>query len=213
MPVRCANCGEELLGAVNRCWRCGTKIASHWGEPDLPPVRQSPIAEPDDTAARDSTDVAEPGSGVAASSEDEVYDAQLSAASQPPESAPSSQPARRVGSPFAGTPTRLRRDADQSDTGRPVRLPGQWAAAGGAVAALVLGVLSLAASFFSVGALFLAMAGLPVGIWGLFSDRRGQAIVGMLLCCIALAISGFQAAALLYQLRYGVAPWETPTSF
>jgi hypothetical protein len=80
-------------------------------------------------------------------------------------------------------------------------------------AALVLGVLSLASSFFSVGALFLALAGLPVGIWGLFSERRGQAILGMLLCCAALAISGFQAAALLYQLRYGVSPWETPTGF
>jgi hypothetical protein len=77
----------------------------------------------------------------------------------------------------------------------------------------VLGVLSFASSFFSVGALFLALAGLPVGIWGLFSERRGQAIVGLLLCCAALAISGFQAAALLYQLRYGVSPWETPTGF
>jgi hypothetical protein len=92
-------------------------------------------------------------------------------------------------------------------------LPGPAAARAAALVALLLGVLSFAVSFVSVGALFIALAGLPAGIWGLYSDRRGQAIVGMLLCCVALAISGFQAAALLYQFQYGMSPWETPTSY
>src|SRR3954471_6203119 len=26
--VRCSTCGEELLGAVNRCWRCGTAVVA-----------------------------------------------------------------------------------------------------------------------------------------------------------------------------------------
>ena len=42
MPVYCANCGEELLGAVNRCWRCGRTFAPSTGAHDVPPVRRSP---------------------------------------------------------------------------------------------------------------------------------------------------------------------------
>src|SRR5262245_6556603 len=28
MAVHCSKCGEELLGAVNRCWKCGQTVAS-----------------------------------------------------------------------------------------------------------------------------------------------------------------------------------------
>ncbi|MCH5373815.1 MAG: hypothetical protein JJ992_07555, partial [Planctomycetes bacterium] len=130
-----------------------------------------------------------------------------------------SQPVRRVGSPFAGIPSppgtpgpavpaALPDDAPQRPS-----YPKNAAAAGGAVAALVLGLLSLAASFFTIGALFFAVVGLAVGVWGLSSERRGQAIVGLLLCCIALAISGFGAAALLYEWHYGISPWDTPTNY
>src|SRR5687768_8967845 len=39
MTVRCAHCGEELLGAVNRCWKCGKQFAAQPTVDGLPPVR------------------------------------------------------------------------------------------------------------------------------------------------------------------------------
>ena len=42
MTIRCAHCGEELLGAVNRCWRCGTPHVLRSGADSLPPVRIDP---------------------------------------------------------------------------------------------------------------------------------------------------------------------------
>lgn len=44
MSVHCAYCGEELMGAVNRCWRCGRRF-EHAPTPESePPVRRAPIA-------------------------------------------------------------------------------------------------------------------------------------------------------------------------
>ena len=46
MAVRCAKCGEELLGAVNRCWKCGTMFAARPELDGRPPVRvEMPPAE------------------------------------------------------------------------------------------------------------------------------------------------------------------------
>ena len=39
MPAKCSKCGEELLGAVNRCWKCGQKFAVHAETGGQPPVR------------------------------------------------------------------------------------------------------------------------------------------------------------------------------
>src|SRR3954469_7456818 len=49
MAVRCSKCGEELLGAVNRCWKCGQTFALHPEMDGTPPVR---------------TDAGQTGSGV-----------------------------------------------------------------------------------------------------------------------------------------------------
>jgi hypothetical protein len=39
MAVHCAKCGEELLGAVNRCWKCGQIFVRRPEMDGLPPVR------------------------------------------------------------------------------------------------------------------------------------------------------------------------------
>src|SRR5262245_56863795 len=39
MAVRCSKCGEELLGAVNRCWKCGQAFAQRPEIDGRPPVR------------------------------------------------------------------------------------------------------------------------------------------------------------------------------
>src|SRR6478752_7842357 len=48
MAVRCSKCGEELLGAVNRCWKCGQIFALHPEMDGTPPVRaeRPPSNEP-----------------------------------------------------------------------------------------------------------------------------------------------------------------------
>jgi hypothetical protein len=53
MPVHCAKCGEELLGAVNRCWRCGTALVPQSGPSGIPPVRRAPVEAPLDAAVID----------------------------------------------------------------------------------------------------------------------------------------------------------------
>jgi len=218
MAVRCSSCGEELLGAVNRCWRCGALIESHHGDLEQPPVRKSPLPQPVESEVLSGGTEEHQKLNFEPSDSDTIYDAVLSDETSTTPQASASTVQRRVGSPFAAscTPTASRIPAagngGPEDSLRRPDYPRNPAAAGGAVASLVLGLLSLGSSFFTVGALFLALVGLPMGIWGLSSNRRGQAIVGLLLCCIALAISGFGAAALLYELRYGISPWETPGS-
>src|SRR6267142_2000341 len=45
MAVRCSKCGEELLGAVNRCWKCGQMFALRPEIDGRPPVRsEMPLA-------------------------------------------------------------------------------------------------------------------------------------------------------------------------
>ena len=88
--------------------------------------------------------------------------------------------------------------------------PSYGANAGGAIAALVLGGMSFVFSYFTPLALVPAVVGLAMGIWGLYSTRRGMALAGVVLCCIAMAISGFNGLVALYTLQHGYAPWEAP---
>lgn len=60
MTVNCAKCGEELLGSVNRCWKCGTEFASLPDPSALPPVRRVPPVE---AAVAATTDLAEANAG------------------------------------------------------------------------------------------------------------------------------------------------------
>lgn len=46
MEVSCSRCGAELLGAVNRCWRCGQPVLSRSDGTDSPPVRRPPLRGP-----------------------------------------------------------------------------------------------------------------------------------------------------------------------
>ncbi|MFO0870685.1 MAG: hypothetical protein U0935_17285 [Pirellulales bacterium] len=46
MSVHCTFCGEELLGAVNRCWRCGRRFTYAPTRESEPPVRRSPLSGP-----------------------------------------------------------------------------------------------------------------------------------------------------------------------
>ena len=66
------------------------------------------------------------------------------------------------------------------------------------------------ASFYTVLAAIPAALGFGLGVWGLFSPRRGPAILGLLLCLLALANASWNGAVSLYKQAYGHAPWEVP---
>ncbi|MFM7073758.1 MAG: hypothetical protein ACKO38_18380 [Planctomycetota bacterium] len=46
MKVHCGYCGEEMMGAVNRCWRCGHRFAATPAADGQPPIRRDPIPGP-----------------------------------------------------------------------------------------------------------------------------------------------------------------------
>jgi hypothetical protein len=77
------------------------------------------------------------------------------------------------------------------------RRSGQMAM-GGTVASIVLGVLAAGFSLLWPPAAIIAVLGLCMGIWGLYSPRRSWALVGMLICCLAIGIGMYGGARVLY---------------
>jgi hypothetical protein len=163
MTVYCSKCGEELLGAVNRCWKCGQKFALPPEKDGRPPVRVALAAQGGEPLA---------AVLVEAGSADGL-------------SAP-------VALPRIVRPTTAR-TMDLLEA----RLAGQMAL-GGACASLVLGVLSAILAWLWPPAAIIAVLGLGLGIWGLSSPRRGWALVGMLLCCLAIGLGTYNLARRAY---------------
>jgi len=128
--------------------------------------------------------------------------------------------ARRVGSPFAESagptgdgPADRAPPAKTHYVVRQASYPRHLASIGGSIAALVLGILSMIACFYTAGAVVTAVIGLLMGIWGLYSTRRGPAIIGILLCCVAMAIGGFNGVVWVYESQYGYKPWDAPSGY
>lgn len=205
MAVQCANCGEELLGAVNRCWRCGHEFEAHSGPSNLPPIRRAP-PKPVAASLADSSESSESAeSSQPESSEASSESASPSAVEERP------LPIRR-GSPFADRGT-FTTDPPPPNGLAPTTRPhirNDSGAAAAAALTLPIGILGLIlAAYFPVGGLAISCFGIAIGTWGLYSQRRGVALAGLIVCCLCLAISGFNAAIELYVHLYGVAPWES----
>ncbi len=221
MAVLCAKCGEELLGAINRCWRCGTEYESRSGAVDVPPLRRAPI--PADAL------VEVPADGTASSTDQTPLDAILidappATAGDGPTETAAARPAddvgrlagtMRRGSPFRAEPTDdSPHPAGEPVAGQPPRAvdyPKHMGATVGPTLAITLGLIGLGLAYpIPIAGFITAGAGVALGIWGLASNRRTAAIVGLVLCCAAVALSGFFLAAELFRLIHGAAPWETP---
>ena len=204
MAVQCAKCGEELMGSVNRCWRCGQEFVARSSDGDLPPIRRSPV--------------------VAASTG--VLLAELSA---PTPSAPEVNVANAVapqlptgtvrrGSPFGdrGTATLEMMEPDSARTERDdaFERESKYRTSGGATASaaltIPLGLVSFAAAFlFPLAGILLALIGIGFSVWGLCSRRRGLAVAGLLFCFLSLALATFNEVVAIYTSLYGVAPWAS----
>jgi hypothetical protein len=241
MAVRCSHCGEELMGSVNRCWKCGQQFTSRPGPVGMPPVRRSPVAiaatsELPNVSPGPSTGT--PPAPMAPGASDSsvpspppgTFQAELVAPQQtsPPDlpAAPGASPdakapvqsgsggadspqrVRRVGSPFAASNGAGSRPLFYEPPPPPPMYPRHVAAVGGAIGALVLGILSLIGCFFTNAALVTGILGLVMGVWGLYSTRRGIAVAGLLVCFLAMSISSFNGAVELYVRMYGEHPFK-----
>jgi len=188
MTVRCSRCGEELLGAVNRCWKCGQAFQARPTVDGLPPVRAEVIAA-----------AATAGSLPAG----QAVEARVLA-----DPLPGAPPVAVVVSP-ARPPHPL--DAPLPPRPSVSRAPTNVAAEGGAYAALALGLFGLVLSWSLFYGALVALVGLLAGIWGIYSPRRNVALIGMLLCAVAMGLGTFTGVRQLNRYLIRNAPIEVPT--
>lgn len=208
MAVRCSKCGEELLGPVNRCWKCGQQFTAQAETGGLPPVRYAPIELPSDVVLAECA-----GGPVTA-----TVPGQESAAATSPASAPSQGPIGnrvRSGSPFVKgavmqpvtTPTFPRNPLAPGISPRIPGPPGHDPlAVAGAITAILMGIFALGiawiASWVAISAaVVIALIGFAMGIWGLYSKRRGWALFGILISVAAIGLASYTGAILVYELR------------
>jgi len=187
MTVKCAQCGEELLGAVNKCWRCGQLVESRL-DADVPPVIRPPV--------RITPPVITPADG------DLAPDAPLAA--ELADSAIENQN-MRSGSPFAKTQRGTWQHWRQT-TGR------EWNAStiSAWVAVVVVIYGWVLTSFNPFVAFALGLVSLGLGIFGLWGRHRPAAVVAMILCCLLIAFAGYHMFVEIFKLSYGYAPFSEP---
>jgi hypothetical protein len=189
MAVHCAKCGEELLGAVNRCWKCGQNFELRPEIDGRPPVRlEMPPASPvPDSAEAVDVIVLDEEAAPAETAPAPVQPATI-AAPKPP-ATPAAPP------PAAPRPLQ-RRVVNASELVEARRKSAM--AMGGTVAAIVLGVFATVLAPFRFEAAFIGLIGVVMGIWGLYSPRRSWALAAMLLCCLAVGLGAFTGTRQLY---------------
>ncbi|HEX5106099.1 MAG TPA: hypothetical protein VFV87_19905, partial [Pirellulaceae bacterium] len=177
---------EELLGAVNRCWKCGQVFVRRPEADGLPPVRMErapAAAEPLEAIVLDDG----PAGGEATGS---ATTTAVAASPVEPPVAPRVAPlVQYVPKPIA-PPVSTAQVVEARRKG--------MMAMGGTIAAILLGVFALILSFFRAEAAVIALLGLCMGIWGLYSPRRSWALVGVLLCCLAIGLGVYRGANDLY---------------
>lgn len=217
MAVTCAKCGEELLGAVNRCWKCGQEVLSTPDAGRLPAVRRAPPAEispgaqtdheeaPNETAAESSANAADQGDIFLASVVDENSPATPADAPAAGKADAPSAPEIlfESGSAPAQTPP-------AHDPTRPHAPPSAHQQRGlseaAAFAAVVFGILAIALGGLYSWALIFAVIGVAVGLGSVGSRRRGIAILGLALCLLGLTVSSVRLAYDTFIFLYGQPP-------
>ena len=180
MAVRCSKCGEELMGAVNRCWKCGQLLAQRPEIDGRPPVRTAAPAAvaPLEAVVLAEEELADVAGGPAEGSP---------AARSLPHLVPTSPAAAQIQRHTRATTSEFI-DAKRASL----------TAMGGTIGSLVLGLFALALALFRFEAALIALLGLILGIWGLYSQKRSLALFAMLLCCLAIGLGSYTGAKQLY---------------
>jgi hypothetical protein len=211
MPVRCSKCGEELLGPVNRCWKCGQQFTAQAEAGGLPPVRYAPVDLPSDVVMAELS-----GGPVTATTVGEAAGQENSAphASAPSSSGHAGKPVR-TGSPFVRgavmqpvtTPAFSRAPLAPGVSSRVPGPPGHDPlAVAGVIIAILMGLFALGIAWIQTwvtigAAVVIALIGFAMGIWGLHSKRRGWALFGILISCAGLGLATYTGARLVYEMR------------
>jgi hypothetical protein len=198
----CPQCGEELLGAANRCWKCGSRVLKPPPKVEMPVV----VAEiAGSNITEGAVALAEPP--VVRLSADEVS---LAVAKDPP----------RRGSPFAFDTAIVHTSAQKTWYGdgpyaRDIRTGGRannvppplmpqyprhTSAFGGVIAAYLLGAMSLMVLWFSVFGTVTAALGVGCAVWGLYSKDKRLAFIALILCCLVVMIG-------CWMIGYSVYDW------
>jgi len=197
------------MGAVNRCWKCGLDLraATRPTTPQTSATAHDPII-------------------VAELAPEETVAASVAAPSPAPPNTPVVAPAstapveylidgttRRRGSPFAPGAILLPPPSapmfGQSPAKKPaVSLQQSYASNGGAIAAIVLGIFGLIIAPLRFEGAIVGVVGLIMGIWGLYSRRRGWALLGLILCCLAIGVGCYTGAFMLFQALNSSNPWD-----
>lgn len=190
------------MGAVNRCWKCGLDLRAET-RPGVRPASPSAheplivaeLAEATPLAAVQTPAlVPQPTTAPAAAPQAE---------SPYIEFGPNGSMLRR-GSPFAPgsllIPPRKLSDLQTPAVRQKPNLQQAYASSGGAVAGLVLGIFSLIIAPFSVQGAVVGALGMGMGIWGLYSSRRGWALAGLILCSLAIGLGVFTLVRWMFQV-------------
>jgi hypothetical protein len=209
MAVRCSKCGEELLGPVNRCWKCGQQFTAQSDAGGLPPVRYSPVDLPSDVVMAELS-----GGPVTANVQGEAtVEARVAPAANAP--GPLGGRSVRTGSPFVKgavmqpvtTPAFPRNPLAPGVSPRIPGPPGHdHLAVAGAIIAILMGLFALGIAWIQSwvtisAAVVIALVGFAMGIWGLYSKHRGWALLGILISCAGIGVATYTGAILVYQLR------------
>lgn len=163
VKVFCAACREELMGVVNRCWKCGATFPPLAGPSDLPPVRRPPPA--DLAAMPPGAAQASPMSGRSGSPFRPASPLQLAT------SAATTSAAADVAS------------AGPAGSGKARWSGGELAVAAGIVAGLAAAVVTLS---FPLGGLLLGGLGVTCGVLGMSSRRNGWGMGIVIGCCLLM---------------------------
>ncbi|MFI4874927.1 MAG: hypothetical protein ACIALR_06305 [Blastopirellula sp. JB062] len=182
MSTICSHCGEELIGAVNRCWRCGREFQID-ALADVPPIRRSPILPQYlQRAPSDQPLVTTPPEATA---EVELITAELVPASPQP---------LRLDSPFL------------SDSATPAR---QFAFPWLVIAFAVGGIGGLLCFISPIGILPLQLA-IGLIIWRASIAPARQVWLLLLIAAIMLLIAGVRLSYSLHSYFFGFPPFGAP---
>jgi hypothetical protein len=211
----CPQCGEALMGAVNRCWKCGLDLRAESRPGSLPVSRtaQEPliVAELAEAPAASNAVAGNAAQAVSPPIPNPTEPA-IGAESPVLEFGPNGSLLRR-GSPFAANamllpPRQVPEFGASAARHKKPSLQQAHASNGGAIAALVLGIFGLILAPLRFEGAIVGMVGLMMGIWGLYSQRRGWALAGLILCCLAIAIGMYTGVYWLFKFTNNATPWE-----
>ena len=213
MATICSKCGEQLLGSVNRCWKCGTEYQAT-PESDIPPICRGPVLREylslgneltademsvvivaEEVEASDPTQDSLVSEG--SSSDDDSGESKVdSSATEPVEQDSLNTPKTPISQPFAAEPQSIQTKLSNTYS---------WIIG----LSLVAGISSI----FTVYAIPLSVVALGIAVWKLNDHKGWLTWVCLLLAIFAFAISSIRLAIFIYTMVFQVTPFSNPAIY